>query len=294
MANKTLVIAMALILQMSVNNVAKVEADIHNGIIENSNDDNIYVDAPVESQGSIEATEFKDLVFEEEYLPTTTSSEDVVANIEPSLYKREKVIDPRKPMIALTFDDGPSKYTQELLDVLNENDAAATFFVLGMQVDKYKETICRMVEEGHQIGNHSYDHKRLTALNDEELYNEINRTDNTVYETALYKPFLVRPPYGATSEKLLEKLQKPIIKWSIDSRDWESRNAEEISKIILDNAKDGDIVLMHDLYESTIEASKAIIPELIKRGFQLVTVGEMSECKNIMLTAGQSYYHMHK
>lgn len=237
------------------------------------------------------------LEFETENLITTDESlknpeiEKIKIDIKQES-KRE--IDPNKPMIALTYDDGPSKYTKEILDLLKENNSAATFFVLGSQASKYEETVKQMIENGNQIGNHSYDHKRLTLLNDEELYDQINKTDNLIYEIAMYRPFVMRPPYGSTTEALKEKIQKPIINWSIDTRDWESRNAETITKIICENVKDGDIILMHDLYESSLEASKTVIPELINRGYQLVTISELSESREIILRAGQTYYKIYK
>lgn len=237
------------------------------------------------------------LEFETENLITTDESlkNPEIEKIKTDVKQESKrEIDPNKPMIALTYDDGPSKYTKEILDLLKENNSAATFFVLGSQASKYEETVKQMIENGNQIGNHSYDHKRLTLLNDEELYDQINKTDNLIYEIAMYRPFVMRPPYGSTTEALKEKIQKPIINWSIDTRDWESRNAETITKIICENVKDGDIILMHDLYESSMEASKTVIPELINRGYQLVTISELSESREVILRAGQTYYKIYK
>lgn len=237
------------------------------------------------------------LEFETEILITTDESlkNPEIEKIKTDIKQESKrEIDPNKPMIALTYDDGPSKYTKEILDLLKENNSAATFFVLGSQASKYEDTVKQMIENGNQIGNHSYDHKRLTLLNDEELYDQINKTDNLIYEIAMYRPFVMRPPYGSTTEALKEKIQKPIINWSIDTRDWESRNAETITKIICENVKDGDIILMHDLYESSLEASKKVIPELINRGYQLVTISELSESREIILRAGQTYYKIYK
>jgi peptidoglycan/xylan/chitin deacetylase (PgdA/CDA1 family) len=287
--NRALVISLSLIMQLSIYTVQDVDANINNDTADYSIDQQEYSES-YDQQSDI-------LEFETENLITTDESyknteiETIKIEIDQE-NKRE--IDPDKPMIALTYDDGPSKYTQEILDLLKENNSAATFFVLGSQASKYEETIKQMIDDGNQIGNHSYDHKRLTSLNDEELYNQINKTDNLIYEIALYRPFVMRPPYGSTNEALIDKLQKPIIKWSIDTRDWESRNAEEITKIIYENVKDGDIILMHDLYESSLEASKIVIPELINRGYQLVTVSELSENREVILRAGQSYYKMYK
>lgn len=301
MTNRTIAITVSLIIQLSVNVSAQADANITNDISNLNNKNYVQIDMqiPAEEQDDILFQETTNSIVEEELnlqsnAGKTNEELDVVDEKEPVLEKQERIIDPNKPMIALTYDDGPSKYTQELLDVLKENNSTATFFVLGLQVQKNKEVIPLIIENGNQIGNHSYDHSRLTTLGDEELYNQINNTDNLVYEAALYKPYVMRPPYGSTSEELNEKLLKPIIKWSIDTRDWESRNSEAIAKHILDNVKDGDIILMHDIYESTLEASKTVIPELIERGYQLVTVSEMSEYRDVILQAGKSYYHMYK
>lgn len=290
MANRALAITLSLIMQLSFNSVQDVNTNIQNNPADYDLNPYSQVDLTVIEQNNISEYELDNLIItDDSFQNSTIESPNTEIKQEN---KRE--IDPNKPMIALTYDDGPSKYTNELLELLKENNSAATFFVLGSQVNKFEDTIIQMIEDGNQIGNHSYDHQRLTTLNDEELYNQINKTDNLIYEAALYKPFVMRPPYGSTSEALIEKLQKPIIKWSIDTRDWESRNADAITDIVLEKVNDGDIILMHDLYESSLEASKTVIPELIKRGYQLVTVSELSEYKEISLKAGKSYYNMYK
>ncbi len=289
MANRALVISLSLIMQISIYTVQDVDANINNDTADYSMNEHEYNENYDQHSDILE--------FDTENLITADESfqNPEIETINTDIKQENKRgIDLDKPMIALTYDDGPSKYTQEILDLLKENNSAATFFVLGSQASKYEETIKQMIEDGNQIGNHSYDHKRLTSLNDEELYDQINRTDNLIYEIALYKPFVMRPPYGSTTEALIDKLQKPIINWSIDTRDWESRNAEAITEIIFENVKDGDIILMHDLYESSLEASKIVIPELINRGYQLVTISELSESRKVILRAGQTYYKMYK
>jgi len=288
-ANRALVISLSLIMQISIYTVQDVDANINNDTADYSMNEHEYNENYDQHSDILE--------FDTENLITADESfqNPEIETINTDIKQENKRgIDLDKPMIALTYDDGPSKYTQEILDLLKENNSAATFFVLGSQASKYEETIKQMIEDGNQIGNHSYDHKRLTSLNDEELYDQINRTDNLIYEIALYKPFVMRPPYGSTTEALIDKLQKPIINWSIDTRDWESRNAEAITEIIFENVKDGDIILMHDLYESSLEASKIVIPELINRGYQLVTISELSESRKVILRAGQTYYKMYK
>lgn len=280
MANKVLIITFSLVMQLSIYTVQDVDANI----------DNDMTDYDVHQIEYIESLDQQFQISE----PTT---ENIITDEESFLNAEIETIrevDPDKPMIALTYDDGPSKYTQEILDLLKENNSAATFFVLGSLAVKHEEAVVKMVDNGNQIGNHTYDHKRLTTLNDEEIYDQINKTDNLIYDMTLCRPFVMRPPYGSTSEVLAEKIQKPIINWSIDTRDWESRNAEQIAEIILENVKDGDIILMHDIYESSLEASKIVIPELIKRGYQLVTISELSEKREVILQAGKLYYKMYK
>lgn len=208
--------------------------------------------------------------------------------------KDKRIIDPDKPMIALTYDDGPSQYTEEILDVLKENNSLATFFVLGSRVYDNNEILNRMLEEGNQIGNHSYNHKDLTSISNEELYRQIKGTDDLIYIATGYTPTVMRPPYGSTNDQVNESIPKPIIHWSIDTLDWKNRDSEIIVQSILEDVKDGDIVLMHDLYESTGEASKIVIPELIDRGYQLVTIDELFEYRETTLAAGEQYYRVYK
>lgn len=243
-------------------------------------------EAPGPSEGILNEETKKNEQIKEEVVITEDNT------VEEKINKRK--IDPNKPMIAITYDDGPSKYTPEILDVLKENNSSATFFVLGSQVNRNKDILVRMLEEGNQIGNHTYNHKKLTTISDEELYKQIRGTDDLIYRATGYTPSIMRPPYGATNEELNKKIQKPVINWSIDTRDWENRNTEIIVNSILEDVKDGDIILMHDLYDTTAEASKIVIPELVKRGYQLVTVEELFEYKEATATVGMQYYNVYK
>ncbi len=228
--------------------------------------------------------------------PAVQEQVPAVQEQEPAAEEQEntRVIDPDKPMIALTFDDGPSRYTPEILKALKENNSLATFFVLGSEVNKFKDTLNQMIEDGNEVGNHTYNHKDLTKVSDDELYKQIQGTDDLVYIASGYTPTVMRPPYGASNEELNKKISKPIIKWSIDTRDWENRNTQMILDNIFDNVKDGDIILMHDLYGTTAEAAKIAIPKLIEMGYQLVTIDELSEYRGVSLIAGQQYYNMYK
>lgn len=232
---------------------------------------------------------------EEDAKPNPPAEEAILTESEKEQKaESKKTIDPDKPMIALTFDDGPSKYTPEILEILKNNNSSATFFVLGQEADKYKDTVKQIIEEGNEIGNHTYNHKDLTKLSDEEISNQILNTENLIYESSGYVSSLVRPPYGASDNNLNEKISRPIIKWSVDTKDWQSRDAQKVINHVLNTVRDGDIVLMHDIYESTAEASKTFIPKLVEMGYQLVTISEMAEYRGLPLTAGQQYYNMPK
>ena len=197
--------------------------------------------------------------------------------------------DSESPMIALTFDDGPSKYvTDEILDILEENGAKATFFVLGSNAEQYPDKLKRAVSLGCEIGNHTYNHPNLFKLDIEDIKYQVDTTKWCVYEACGVQPTLVRPPYGNHNSAIRAALPYPIIMWSVDTLDWENRDADKIIEIVLKKASDGDIILMHDLYKSTSKACKTIIPELIKRGYQLVTVSELLEAKGVTAVNGKS------
>ena len=178
--------------------------------------------------------------------------------------------------------------------MLKENNSVASFFVLGQSVYNNGDILNRMIVEGNQIGNHTYNHKNITTISDEELYKQVQGTDDLIYMTTGYTPTVMRPPYGSTNVETNKKITKPLIHWSIDTKDWENKNVEMIKNSILENVKDGDIILMHDIYDSTVEASKVVIPELVNRGYQLVTIDELVEFRGIMLLAGEQYYNMYK
>lgn len=213
-------------------------------------------------------------------------SEDPISKIPVPV----REIDPYKPMVALTFDDGPfAKATGSILDTLKANDAVATFFVLGNRVPDNEAILIRMITEGNEIGNHSLSHKQLTTLSQEELEEQIERTQKAVKLVTGIEPVIMRPTYGSYNDEIRENIDMPMILWSLDTRDWESRDASCVSKKVLENVQDGDIILMHDIYMSTAEAVKTIVPELKSRGYQLVTINELYEAKGVALEAGKIY-----
>jgi peptidoglycan/xylan/chitin deacetylase (PgdA/CDA1 family) len=181
-------------------------------------------------------------------------------------------------MIALTFDDGPSEHTEKILDLLEQYNSRATFCVLGNRVDRYAETIKRAAEMGCEVVGHSWDHKYLTKLTPDGIREELTSTNQALYDATGYWPPYYRPPYGAMNDAVREvtiELNLSMLLWSIDPRDWQSRNADEICAIINDKARDGGIIICHDIYGSTVEAMERAIPGLIDMGYQLVTVSEL-------------------
>lgn len=192
-----------------------------------------------------------------------------------------KIIDPNKKTIALTFDDGPSKYTEKIVKLLNEYEANATFFILGNKVKIYNETLKYLLDSGNEIGNHSYNHKWLTHVTTEELNNQINITQDIIKENLNYTPKLFRPTYGSVNKNIKENIKLDIILWNVDTLDWKYKNGKKIAENTLKKIKDGDIILMHDTYEYSYNALKIILPKLKEEDYQLVTVSELKKIQEI-------------
>ncbi len=186
------------------------------------------------------------------------------------------VIDPSKKVVALTFDDGPSIYTQDILNILNKYGVNATFFVLGNKVSMYKETLKYALKQGCEIGNHSYNHKWMIKLNENELKAQIEDTQNIIKKELGYTPTSLRPTYGSINDKIKNYSNFNIVLWNIDTLDWKIKNPKEIARRAL-KADDGDIILMHDIHKQTVNSLELIIPKLLKDGFQFVTISELKE-----------------
>lgn len=213
---------------------------------------------------------------------------------DPSV-KVEPEVDLNKPMVALTFDDGPSQYTSRLLDCLQKNDAKATFFMVGSSVPSYQSTVKRMADMGCELGAHSYSHTSFTSLSSAGIASEVSRTVANIKAAAGRGPTVFRLPYGNghSNSSVLSALGLPSIYWSIDTMDWaNTKNSAHTVNEVLNHVQSGDIVLMHDIHYATIVAAEQIIPALKKRGYQLVTVSQLAKYKgNTTLYAGRTYYH---
>ena len=201
-------------------------------------------------------------------------------------------IDPTKPMLALTYDDGPSAHaTPRILAALEKYNSRATFFMVGKQAEKRMNVVKKMEELGCEVANHTYDHTLMTKVPPEELASQLARTNQVVSDACGISPVLMRPCGGARSEagmNIVGAISMPAVLWSIDTLDWKTRDAQTTIQTVLEQAKDGDIILMHDLYETTADASEVLIPELVNRGFQLVTVSELASYRGGMLP-GHTY-----
>lgn len=217
-----------------------------------------------------------------------TEAAKISLNLDES-YHKEHTIQKEAKLVAFTFDDGPSKYTLDIANILEEYNASATFFEVGYNIKAYPEITKELSERGFEIANHTTDHSKLTKLTEAKYLSKIN-DNNALFKELTGKdmPYL-RPPYGSYNDKIKAKAGVPIVTWSLDTRDWESRNKDKVIEMVMNNIKEGDIILFHDLYESTRDAVKELMPLLKEQGYQAVSVGELFKSKGITLEAGTSY-----
>lgn len=210
---------------------------------------------------------------------------------ENGVYQKDKkvTVDPTKPMVAITYDDGPGPYTERLLDYLEQNNAVATFFLVGQNIPRYKDTVKRAYQLGCEIGNHTWNHSYLSRLSAGGIQSQISQTNAQIRALTGQSTILVRPPYGAYNSSVLSNIGAPAITWSIDTRDWEHRNSARTISNVMSKVRDGDIILMHDIHKSTVDAAATLIPKLKSAGYQLVTVSQLAEYKNKSLVSGQAY-----
>lgn len=180
------------------------------------------------------------------------------------------------PQAALTFDDGPdSRYTPLLLDGLKERNVRVSFFLLGEKVEQYPELVERMQKEGHLVGNHTYHHVQLNKLNETKAREEILKTNNLIYETTGVYPLYLRPPFGAWKKNLELCVEMLPVFWTIDTLDWKVQNTEKIVRTVQEQIEDGAIILMHDEYDTSVEAALQVVDELKNQGYELVTVDQL-------------------
>lgn len=202
----------------------------------------------------------------------------------PFLPKR---VDPEKKLIAFSFDDGPSrKNTEKILKALDKNNARATFFMLGQNAKYYPDLVKKVEESGNEVAGHSWNHPLLTKLGKKGVKKQMSRMNEAIASVTGSDVGLLRPPYGSINRTVKNTVKDPLILWSIDTLDWKTLNADKTADAILKQARDGDIILMHDIHAPTAEAVKKVLPKLEKKGFQVCTVSELLEARNITLHPG--------
>lgn len=195
-----------------------------------------------------------------------------------------------KKVVALTFDDGPSKkYNALILEELNRNKARATFFMVGQMMNSCQKCVLDTYKSGNEVASHTYEHiniKKNDALKVEESLNKVNALYNEITGDTIK---LLRPPYGAYNKTNLANINLPFILWDLDTEDWRYKNVDHIVDYIMNNVRDGSIILMHELYETSYEALKIVLPKLYAEGYQVVTVSDLALTKGVVLEPNHAY-----
>lgn len=179
-------------------------------------------------------------------------------------------------VVAITFDDGPRRSTTvKLLDGLAQRNVKATFFLMGKSIEGNEDIVERMYNEGHLIGNHTFNHVQLTSLSDENAVEEVEKTNAAIEAVTGSRPQYIRPPFGLISDKVEEELDMQCVMWSVDPEDWNTDNCGAVVNHVVKNVKSGDIILMHDIYDSSVTAALEIIDRLKAKGYVFVTVDQL-------------------
>ena len=194
-------------------------------------------------------------------------------------------------LVCFTFDDGPyAPVTNKILDTLEKYNGRATFFVVGDRADTYSDEIIRASKMGCEIGTHTYSHVNLNSLSVPEMQEEIKKSCDAISKYTGKKVKVLRPPEGAADDTVKANVGMPMVLWSVDSRDWDYRNADKDYQTVMDNVFDGSIVLMHDLYPATADAVARLIPELAKQGYKFVTFSELMKIRGVDVEPGEKYF----
>jgi len=264
-------------------NINKIKENLNNKLFSIDNE-YLYLYYPIDSitdsynEIIIIDIPLKDLNIKSE-ITKKTSTDDINNKID--IEKVNKIIDTNSKIVALTFDDGPSIYTKEIIEILKENDVVATFFILGNKVELYKDTLKLSLEYGNEIGNHTYNHKWLTKLNDTEIKKQIEDTQNIIKNNLGVIPKLFRPSYGSINKRVRKDINLDIVLWNIDTMDWKYKNIDKIVDRAVKNTKDGDIILMHETYKRTKDSLEKIISILKDKDFSFVTISELKEIQSL-------------
>ena len=256
------------------NHTAELEAMASAQAEQNTEEQMITADVQQEQQGT-----------EEQTLPVDTMEQ---AEQLPNPYG----IDASKPMVALSFDDGPSQYTWDIVHTLQAHNARATFFVLGDRVATHQAAIEYTMANHNEIASHSFSHANLVKLTDAQVIEQVRSVDVVLQQQHGCTPALYRVPYGSKDERVMDILKnegKPVIGWSVDPYDWKVRDKDTVVNHVLSHVKDGDIILMHDIYEPTAQAVAELVPALLERGYQIVTVSELLQFRGVTPEPGVYY-----
>lgn len=195
--------------------------------------------------------------------------------------------------VALTFDDGPSGvYTQRLLDGLEEREASATFFLCGYRLEQYPDLAGEILDQGHEIGLHGYSHRAMNKMDSQTLERELSRTEALLLEQTGQIAILLRPPGGSSSAAVRQAAAAhnlALVTWSVDPRDWATGDTDAIIRSVVENSTDGDIILLHDMSHSSVDAALEIVDQLRDRGFRFVTVSQLAAIRGQAPEAGCIY-----
>lgn len=200
-----------------------------------------------------------------------------------------------KQLVAFTFDDGPnSETTNKLLDNLDKYNARVTFFVVGNRINNNTDTLKRAYDMGNQIGSHSYSHRNFFKIDETKILEEVQNTNNVIKEVIGVEPTIIRPPYGNTNSDIKNIYNMYTILWNLDTEDWKSKDADKIVEYILNNVHDGAIILLHDIYDTSIDATLRAMEILEQEGYAFVTIDEMAQIKNVELDKNINYHYFYE
>lgn len=192
--------------------------------------------------------------------------------------------------VALTFDDGPRRGTTDrLLEGLKERGASATFFLVGEEAERYPELVRRMQAEGHQVGNHTWSHVRLEGASTAVIQEEVGKTEELLETLLGGSGYWLRPPYGLITPGTEKLVRVPMVKWSVDPRDWENKNTDKVVQAILKHVKPNSIILLHDIYDTSVDAALKVVDILEAQGYCFVTVEELLCLNGVTPEAGELY-----
>lgn len=238
----------------------------------------------------ISQSETKDQSTSSTQTEPTTEKTTAKPSTNPSTQPPSKPTSNGQKLVALTFDDGPSKHTRHLIEELNKRGAKATFFMVGKNVASFDQTVKFMSDSGHQLGNHTFDHKNIKKLSMDEFLNQINKTDDAVMKACGKKTTAFRPPEGANDSEKYQRIDKTITYWSVDPLDWKNRDTALVKSRVLSKVKDGSIILLHDLYPTSVQAAIEIVDELQKQGYKFVTVNELIQRDGRKINPHEVYF----